>query len=215
MRGAEPVSTNPFAPLWTDIVNARRTPVPFPPGDVDFSVKRTSAMLRDPLTMLLDAYDRHGPVFTLRLMTSKVVVLLGPEANHHLLVSNASNFSWRRGSMGNLIPLLGDGLLTIDGEFHRRSRRIMLPAFGRERIAASLEPMSREISHALDRWRDGRRVDLYDWTRVLALRIAMRALFGVDPDGPTARRFDAAELFEQALKFYSYDMPVQMLRGMV
>jgi cytochrome P450 len=41
----------------------------------------------------------------------------------------------------------------------------------------------------------------------------MRALFGLDPDGPVAQSMDAARLFEEALGFYSYDMPVQMLRG--
>ena len=92
---------------------------------------------------------------TLRMLTSKIVIMLGPEANHHLLVSNAKNFSWRQGSMGNLIPLLGDGLLTIDGDFHRRSRRIMLPAFHREQIAASVGTMREETEAALAHWRDG------------------------------------------------------------
>ncbi len=47
--------------------------------------------------------------------------------------------------------------------------------------------------------------DLYKWTRTLALRIAMRALFGLDPDGAQARAVDAAGLFEQALGFYATD----------
>ena len=46
--------------------------------------------------------------------------------------------------MGDLIPLLGDGLLTIDGDYHRRARRIMLPAFHRERIAAAHDTMVEE-----------------------------------------------------------------------
>ena len=46
--------------------------------------------------------------------------MLGPEANHYMLVSHADNFRWRDGGFGDLIPLLGDGLLTIDGDFHRR-----------------------------------------------------------------------------------------------
>jgi cytochrome P450 len=41
----------------------------------------------------------------------------------------------------------------------------------------------------------------------------MRALFGLDPHGAVVRRFDAANRFEQALKFYSYDLPLQMARG--
>ena len=34
----------------------------------------------------------------MRLLTSNVVIMLGPQANHHLLVSGASNFSWREGA---------------------------------------------------------------------------------------------------------------------
>ena len=53
-----------------------------------------------------------------------------------MLVSQRANFPWREGALRDLIPLLGDGLLTIDGAYHRTHRRMMLPAFHRERIAA-------------------------------------------------------------------------------
>ena len=61
--------------------------------------------------------------------------MLGPAANHYILVSHAKNFLWREGHLRDLIPLLGDGLLTIDGAFHRTHRKLMLPAFHREQIA--------------------------------------------------------------------------------
>jgi cytochrome P450 len=215
LSGAEPVSSNPLRPMLDDLAVQRRAGDTYPPGPASFSIARPRQMLRDPLKLLLDNYARYGPVFTLGLFTSKVVVLLGPEANHHLLVANAKNFSWRQGSMANLIPLLGDGLLTIDGDFHRSSRKVMLPGFQRERIAASMDVMIEEVDRALDEWGDGdaARVDVYAWTRDLALRIAMRALFGLDPHGGVAVRIDAARLFEEALSFYSYDMPLQLLRG--
>ena len=95
---------------------------------------RTHQMAHDPLPILLDCYERFGPVFSVRILHSLNAFLLGPEANHHVLVSNAANFRWRDGGFGELEPLLGDGLLTIDGDYHRRARRIMLPAFHRERI---------------------------------------------------------------------------------
>ena len=60
--------------------------------------------------------------------------MLGPAANHYMTVSHAANFTWRESHFRDLIGLMGDGLLTIDGEFHRRSRQIMLPAFHRERM---------------------------------------------------------------------------------
>ena len=215
LQAPPPVTGNPVTLIYRDLRNEWQTAVPFPPGDTSFrhAPARAGTMLRDPLSLLLDGYARYGPVFTMRLLTSKVVVLLGPEANHHLLVSNQTNFSWRQGSMANLIPLLGDGLLTIDGDFHRRSRRIMLPVFHHEHIAAALDTMVTETDQAMRGWRVGDHIDLYGWTRTLALRIAMRALFGLDPDGPTARSMDAARLFNEALHFYSYDMPVQWLRG--
>ncbi len=54
--------------------------------------------------------------------------------------------------------------------------------------------------------------DLYAWTRGLALRIAMRALFGFDPD-VAAGRLDAAEQFERALGFWSKSYWLQVMRG--
>jgi len=114
--------------------------------------------------------------------------------------------------MGDLIPLLGDGLLTIDGDYHRRSRRIMLPAFHHEAIAGALSTMASEIDRAMASWRDGQAVDLYRWTRRLALRIAMRALFGFDAHGGRART-DVARDFEQGLGFWARDYLLQVMRG--
>jgi cytochrome P450 len=163
--------------------------------------------------MLLEAYERFGPIFTLRLFHGNVVFMLGPEANHYLTVSHASNFTWRESHFRDLIGLMGDGLLTIDGEFHRRSRLIMLPAFHREHILASVDVIVEETTRALDRFVPGERIDLYAWTRHLALRVAMRALFGLDPDGGQARAIDAAGLFEEALSFYAADYFLRVLRG--
>jgi len=163
--------------------------------------------------MLLQAYERFGPIFTLRLFHGNVVFMLGPEANHYITVSHASNFQWREGHFRDLIGLMGDGLLTIDGEFHRASRRIMLPAFHHEHIATSVAVIEQETERALQELRPGTELDLYAWTRRLALRVAMRALFGLDPDGQAARSIDAAGLFEEALAFYASEYFLRILRG--
>jgi cytochrome P450 len=199
--------------LLEDLRAERRASVPFPPGETRFSLSRTRRFANDPLPLLLDAYERYGPIFTLRLFHSNVVFMLGPAANHYITVSHASNFLWRESHFRDLIGLMGDGLLTIDGDFHRRSRRIMLPAFHRENILASADTIVEETSHALEQLVPGQRIDLYAWTRHLALRVAMRALFGLDPDGPQARAIDAAGLFEEALCFSASDYFLRVLRG--
>jgi cytochrome P450 len=72
--------------------------------------------------------------------------------------------------------------------------------------------MEDEVDAALHGWHDGLHLDLYAWTRELALRIAMRALFGMDPDHHRGR-VDAAHEFEVALGFWSKDYILQTLRG--
>ena len=212
LAGPQPVSTNPIARLASDLRAERAASVPFPPGETNLSARRTRRMLRDPLGLLLESYGRYGPIFTLRVFHGRVVFMLGPEANHYVTVSHAQNFSWRDGHMGDLIPLLGDGLLTIDGEFHRRSRKIMLPAFHRERIDAASAVMHEEVEAEVGRWRAADEFGLYHSTRRLALRIAMRALFGFHPE-IAAGRADAADEFEHALGFWSRDYLLQIMRG--
>ena len=106
-----------------------------PPGDKLPSISRTERMRRDPLSVLLAAYEEHGPIFAIRIFHAIHVFMLGPEANRFILVTDRDKFRWRDGSLGDLIPLIGDGLLTTDGEYHDRAREIMLPVFHRERIA--------------------------------------------------------------------------------
>src|SRR3977135_1044035 len=93
----QPTSTNPLRRMAADMRVERSLTAPFPPGATTFWLARARGFLRDPLTLMLDAYDRYGPVFTQRVFHQNIVFVLGPEANHHLLVSNAANYSWRDG----------------------------------------------------------------------------------------------------------------------
>ncbi len=203
---------NPFGRLGGDLASEWRVRGKFPPGDLDFSVARTHRIATDPLPILLSAYERFGPIFTLRLLHSRVVFMLGPEANHFVTVTGPDNFHWRDGSFGDLIPLLGDGLLTIDGEYHHHARTTMMPAFHREQVAAAVEAMVGEAGPMIDALRPGEVVDIYEWMRGLAMRIAMRALLGLDPD-EAGKGAAAAENFERALEFYGIEFAARFLRG--
>ena len=212
LSGPPPISTNPFLRVANDLRTELRAPASYPPGDALPSVRRTHGVIANPLALLLDAYERYGPVFSMRVLTTRVVFMIGPAANHRILVSHASDFTWRNGAFADLIPLLGDGLLTTDGDFHRRSRRLMLPAFHRDRIAAALDTINAEIERAVAPWRPGDKVDVYAWARELALRVAMRALFRIDPDR-RPEGLDPAREFERALGYYGREYWLQILRG--
>src|SRR5215475_3763621 len=178
----QPMSDNPARRIADDVRAEWRGRGKYPPGPSSFSLARTHQIAHDPLPLLLSAYEEHGPIFSMRLLHTRVVFMLGPEANHFITVAHPENFHWRESSFGDLIPLLGDGLLTIDEDYHDRARAIMLPAFHREQLSAMVEAMTIEADKAIGALPVGEVVDVYEWMRNLAMRIAMRALLGLDPD---------------------------------
>jgi cytochrome P450 len=206
------MSGNPLRRVFGDLYDEWRGRGKFPPGHTDFSWARTHQIAHDPLPLLLGAYEEFGPIFSLRLLHSRVVFMLGPEANHFVTVGHPENFHWRESSFGDLIPLLGDGLLTVDEDYHDRARAIMMPAFHREQVAAAAEAMSVEADRAIAALPVGEVVDVYEWMRNLAMRIAMRALLGLDPD-EAGKGAAAAEHFERALGYYGIDFHLRLLRG--
>ncbi len=206
------LSTNPARVMMEDLVTQFRRRHLFPPGPKQFDLGLTRRFTHDPLPILLDLYDRHGPIFSLRLLHRRMVFMLGPEANQFILVSHPELFHWREGNFADLWPLLGDGLLTIDEGYHDRARKIMMPAFHREQIESSTRTMAAEADAALAALTPGAVVDVYAWMRNLAMRIAMRALLGLDPDDG-GHGAAAAHHFERALGFYGTEPQLRLLRG--
>ncbi|HEX5609273.1 MAG TPA: cytochrome P450 [Solirubrobacterales bacterium] len=206
------MSDNPARRVVDDVVAEWRARGKFPPGPGNFSLARTHQIASDPLPLLLGAYEELGPIFSMRLLHSRVVFMLGPEANNFVTVAHPENFHWRESSFGDLIPLLGDGLLTIDDDYHDRARAIMMPAFHREQVTAALDAMETETAAGIAALPANGVVDIYAWMRNLAMRIAMRALLGLDPD-EAGKGAAAAHHFERALGFYGIDYQWRLLRG--
>src|SRR3954454_19279348 len=206
------MSGNPVRRVVNDLREEWRERGKFSPRRTDFSWARPHQIAHDPLPLLLSAYEEFGPIFSLRLLHSRVVFMLGPEANHFVTVAHPENFHWRESSFGDLIPLLGDGLLTVDDDYHDRARAIMMPAFHREQVAAATEAMTLEADAAIAALPVGEVVDVYEWMRTLAMRIAMRALLGLDPD-EAGKGAAAARNFERALAYYGIDFHLRLVRG--
>lgn len=180
------------------MLDRRSSKAVYPPGETKFSLKTTKRMLDEPGELLLECYERFGPVFTVRLFTNPTVFLLGPQANHYMTVSHASNFTIRESLFRDLIPIVGNGVLTVDGELHREMRHTVQPAFHSKSISSYFDVMCEETEDALDAIGSGV-VDVNAWVRRLVLRISLRALFGLDPDGESVRRSTMVQTFEEDL----------------
>src|SRR5512139_2274126 len=91
------------------------------------------AFRRDRLA-LNDEAARLGPIARLSLGPVPVYVISCADLAHEVLVDQAASFKKSIG-MQALRPLLGDGLLSADGELHRRHRKLLAPAFAPRRLA--------------------------------------------------------------------------------
>ena len=109
-------------------------------------------MRRDPIRTLLDAVRDHGEIVHLRMLHRHVVVLIDPDHVRHVFQDNAANYSKQTPGFRVLRTFLADGLLTNDGETWLRQRRIVQPAFHRDRIAGFATTMTTAAEALADRW---------------------------------------------------------------
>lgn len=120
---------------------------------------------------------KHGRFFKTRLMSRKVAVLIGPEANQLVLSQQAEKFSSKMG-WSILEPLLGGGLLLIDGEQHQRTRRLLFPAFHKHALSNYFQIIQNTTDSFLETWSLAGPVGLIDQLRRLSLLIMCRLLLG-------------------------------------
>jgi len=112
------------------------------------------------------------------------VLLSAPDDIRDLLVTRGRDV--RKGiGLERARLLLGNGLLTSEGEFHLRQRRLAQPAFHRERIAGYARIMHEYAARTASTWRDGETVDLSRAVTALTLAIAGKTLFDADVTGDT------------------------------
>jgi len=139
---------------------------------------------RDPLGMLRDGFRDHGDVVRLRFGTTRALLLAHPEHIGRVLHDNHRNYDKHNVDYAVLRRLLGNGLLTSDGEFWRRQRRLMAPMFHRQRVAGFCNLMVNSTLEMLERWdamaRSGESFDVAAEMTRLTLPIVAKALFSAD-----------------------------------
>jgi cytochrome P450 len=128
---------------------------------------------------LHDAAARLGPLARISLGPIPVYIATCGELAHEVFVAQAASFKKSAG-IQFLKPLLGDGLLTAEGEPHRAHRKLLAPAFAPRRLAGYGAIMVEETRAQLARWSPGDRIDIADEMMQMTLAIAGRTLFGVD-----------------------------------
>ncbi len=141
----------------------------------------TFDLLRDPLGLLERMGREDGAISEMRYWRGSRVLLNDPALIEQVLVLQHQKFI--KGVLLRLTAqrLLGQGLLTSEGELWRRQRRLAQPAFQRARLAAYAPAMVELTREQAADWRHGETHDMAAEMMNLSLRVAMRTLFGVEP----------------------------------
>jgi len=155
---------------------------------------------REPLKLLSDLAEQHGDVVRFKMGPRTIYLINNPEYIKDVLVTNNRNFVKSRG-LEMAKKFLGEGLLTSEGEFHRRQRRLTQPAFHRERINAYAEVMVEYADKLCARWQDGQTVNIAQEMMRLTLAIVGKTLFDADVEDEAteigAALTDVMQLFER------------------
>lgn len=173
-----------------------------PPGPPPRLFGRLDEMRRDPIALLMNNARLYGDVTRFRLGPLEVYQLAHPDDIRHVFQENYRNYSKQTRGFAALRSFLANGLLTSEGSYWLRQRRIAQPAFHRARIASFGDTMVRAATDMLARWRTnatpaglprwGPRhgiatTDITAEMMRLTLRIVGETLLGADVSGDADR----------------------------
>lgn len=151
----------------------------------------------DVLGFLTRCAREYGDVVSMRLGTRRAYLLNHPEHLEYVFVKEHRNFVKHTWFWRHVPAIFGEGLLTSEGDFWLRQRRLAQPAFHRERVAAYGKVMVTYAEQMLETWREGQIRDAHADMMGLTLKIVATVLFDADVDEDVA---EVGEAFDAATK---------------
>lgn len=157
-----------------------------PPGPKNpLAIGHIGVFRRDPLTFLTRVSREFGDIVWFRLANQSIYFVNHPDLIKDVLVTQQSSFRKSR-ILQRAKLLLGEGLLTSEGESHLRQRRLVQPAFHRERLAAYYTQMVEQACRTASRWTAGSTFDVHSEMTRLTLAIVGKTLFSADVESEAA-----------------------------
>lgn len=148
-----------------------------PPGPKGSWLMGTlSAFQQDRLGYMTQLAEEYGDLAMVRFANVPILFINHPDLIEEVLVKQHRHFIKSR-ALRRSKPLLGEGLLTSEGDFWRRQRRLSQPAFHMRRIEAYSEAMVRYAEQAVSTWQVGEVRDLHNDMMHITLQIVSKTLF--------------------------------------
>ena len=136
-------------------------------------------MQQNPLDYFTAMAQKYGDVSGMRIGKFRSLFINHPDLIEDVLVNNSRKYLKGRILRANKY-LFGEGLLTSEGDFWLRQRRLAQPAFHRARVNAYAATMAEYAEQLIATWRNGEERDIHEEMMQLALRIVSKTLFDAD-----------------------------------
>jgi len=161
--------------------SAKGTRAPLPPGPKGHPILGVMREFnRDSLGFIIRCRE-YGDVVSARFLYVPAYFIYNPVDIEEILSTNARNFRKSMSFRSNFFQrLVGNGLVTSEGDFWRRQRRLAQPAFHRQRVSSYGEVMVDYATRTSDKWRPGETRDIHPDMLRLTLEIVVKTLFDAD-----------------------------------
>lgn len=161
---------------------AETGPYNLPPGlkhSLPFYAHKRWVKLGEPIRLFEHLATTFGKIAKYRFMGTYIVFVNDPQYVREILINQGGSFVKER-TLQRMKILLGEGLITSDDPIHMRQRKMMAPAFHRQRITGYADAIVRIAAGNIAGWRDGEIVDANATMMVLSLEIIARTLFDTE-----------------------------------
>ncbi|WP_052597433.1 cytochrome P450 [Aureispira sp. CCB-QB1] len=152
--------------------------VPLIPADHWF-FRNSLVVLNDPLAFFVNTFAEYGDIYNVNSNLYTIYVTANPKHIQEIMVSNKKDYA-KSDDYKILKYSLGNGLLTSEGDFWKKQRRIAQPAFHRESMKKLLDIMIASTQKIVASWKEKTQVQLTDEMNFLTLDIVTKCLFGTE-----------------------------------
>lgn len=142
------------------------------------SFARTLKQVRDPIGSMVESMDKFNGTYTVNLGTRLLIATQDPAFIDYVLKTNHKNYFKSTILTEQLGRFLGRGLLTSNGEYWLKQRRLIQPGFHIEKIRALYAIIEQTVDHFLSAFPTGQ-VDVYPLMNNLAFEIVINTLFNI------------------------------------
>jgi cytochrome P450 len=144
-------------------------------------LRNRKRILKNPLPFHHENFQLHGDTFRVQIGFGQAVVFTRDrELIRHILQKGQRNYSKSELQTKDLAKYIGRGLLTSEGEHWRKHRKLIQPAFHKEKLQGLLELMFRAISEELQTLPEGVVFDIFPKMSDLAFQVVAQSLFSAE-----------------------------------